>query len=116
MTPKTGCGSRRTVTEQIEPRVKQEVAGAVQTDRGTSSRPCDSPTGSQRLSESVLFAPQLSCERADAPAAEDLFHPSVISLNCLRWELIRSGPRANVVPFVLLNVQLLGSFLLSLRK
>lgn len=32
MTPKTGRGSRRTVTEQIEPRVKQEVAGAAQTD------------------------------------------------------------------------------------
>lgn len=32
MTPKTGRGSRRTVTEQIEPRVKQEVAGAARTD------------------------------------------------------------------------------------
>lgn len=32
MTLKTGRGSWRTVTEQIEPRVKQEVAGAVRTD------------------------------------------------------------------------------------
>lgn len=56
-----------------------------------------------------------SC-RADAAAAEDLFRPSVISLNCLRWELISSWPSANAAPLVLLNVLLLGSFLLSLRK
>lgn len=73
MTPKTGRGSRRTVTEQIEPRVKQEVAGADgRTDGRTSSRPRDSPAGSRRLSENVLFAAQLSCGRDDAAAAEDL--------------------------------------------
>lgn len=115
MTPKTGRGSRRTVTEQIEPRVKQEVAGAARRGR-TSSRTRDSPTGSRRLSENVLSAAQLSCGRDDAAAAEDLFHPSVISLKCLEWELIRSGLSANVVTFVLFNVLLSGSFLLSLRK
>lgn len=68
------------------------------------------------LSDSAPIAKQLSCGHADAAAAKDVFHPSVISLNCLRWELIRSGPSASVVPFVLLNVLLKGSFLLSLRK
>lgn len=72
MSPKTGRGSRRTVTEQIEPRVKQEVADAARTDGRTSSRPRDSPAGSRRLSENVLFAAQLSCGRDDAAAAEDL--------------------------------------------
>lgn len=54
MTPKTGRGSRRTVTEQSEPRVKQEVAGAERTE-GRALGPVIGPpeaSGFQRASSS----------------------------------------------------------------